>query len=111
MDHFAGLDVSVKETSICIVDDTGKIVREVTVASEPEALLAVLDSPRQQRTRATAQNFGERIGECPWLGELENVSLGHGVSLLRWRSGGGEHPHDTPPYPFMPSPTSAFSSG
>ena len=41
MDHFAGLDVSVKETSICIVDDTGKIVREVKVASEPEALLAV----------------------------------------------------------------------
>jgi hypothetical protein len=27
---------------------------------------------------------------------LENVSLGHGVSLLRWRSGGGEHPHDMP---------------
>ena len=26
MDHFAGLDVSVKETSICIVDDTGRIV-------------------------------------------------------------------------------------
>ena len=31
MDHFAGLDVSVKETSICIVDDTGKIVREAKV--------------------------------------------------------------------------------
>jgi transposase len=42
MDHFAGLDVSVKETSVCIVDDTGKIIREVKVASEPEALLAVL---------------------------------------------------------------------
>jgi len=42
MDHFAGLDISVKETSVCIVDDTGKIVREVKVASEPEALLAVL---------------------------------------------------------------------
>ena len=42
MDHFAGLDVSVKETSVCIVDDTGKILREVKVASEPEALLAVL---------------------------------------------------------------------
>ena len=41
MDHFAGLDVSVKETSICIVDDAGKIVREVKVASEPEALLAL----------------------------------------------------------------------
>ena len=45
MDHFAGLDVSVKETSVCIVDDTGKIVREVKVASEPEALLAVLKNP------------------------------------------------------------------
>jgi hypothetical protein len=27
MDHFAGLDVSVKETSVCIVDDTGRIIR------------------------------------------------------------------------------------
>ena len=45
MDHFGGLDVSVKETSICIVDDTGRIVREVKVASEPEALLAVLKNP------------------------------------------------------------------
>jgi transposase len=42
MDHFAGLDVSVKDTSVCIVDETGKIVREVKVASEPQALLAVL---------------------------------------------------------------------
>src|ERR1017187_2881597 len=45
MDHFAGLDVSVKETSVCIVDDTGRIVREVKVASEPEALLQVLKNP------------------------------------------------------------------
>jgi hypothetical protein len=45
MDHSAGLDVSVKETSICIVDDTGRIVREVKVASEPEALLPVLKNP------------------------------------------------------------------
>ena len=44
MDHFAGLDVSVKETSVCIVDDTGRIIREVKVASEPEALLPVLTS-------------------------------------------------------------------
>jgi hypothetical protein len=53
MDHFAGLDVSVKQTSICIVDDTGRIVREVKVASEPEALFAVLKNP--------AYHF-ERIG-------------------------------------------------
>jgi transposase len=45
MDHFAGLDVSVKETSMCLVDGAGRIVREVRVASEPEALLAVLTNP------------------------------------------------------------------
>src|SRR3954470_4824210 len=42
MDHFAGLHVSVNETSVCIVDDAGSIVREVKVASEPDALLPVL---------------------------------------------------------------------
>ena len=45
MDYFAGLDVSVKDTSVCIVDSTGKIVREVKVASEPDALLAALRNP------------------------------------------------------------------
>lgn len=53
MDHFAGLDVSVKDTSVCIVDKVGKIVRELKVASEPDALLAVL--------RNTAYRF-KRIG-------------------------------------------------
>src|ERR1700739_423362 len=47
MDYFAGLDVSVKETSVCIVDDAGRLVREVKVASEPEALLQVLMIPGQ----------------------------------------------------------------
>jgi len=42
MDHCAGLDVSVNETSVCIVDDSGRIIREVKVASEPGALLQVL---------------------------------------------------------------------
>jgi transposase len=48
MDHFVGLDVSVKETSVCIVNDSGKIVREVKVASEPEVLLPVLKNPGYQ---------------------------------------------------------------
>src|SRR5436309_13491529 len=45
MDYFAGLDVSVKDTSVCIVDDTGRIAREVKVASEPDSLLQVLTNP------------------------------------------------------------------
>jgi transposase len=51
MDHFVGLDVSVKETSICIVDETGKIVREVKAASEPNALLQVLTNPAYRLNR------------------------------------------------------------
>src|SRR4051812_46295434 len=58
-----------------------------------------LDGLRQQRSRALAQNFGERVGELCWLDQLDDIILGHGVSLLRWRSGGLEHPHDTPPHP------------
>src|SRR5215207_3098322 len=69
-----------------------------------------LDGLRQQSSRALAQNFGERVGERCWLDQLDDIILGHGVSLLRWRSGGFEHPHDTPPQPLMPSPTSAHTS-
>ena len=38
MKYFAGLDVSLEETAICVVDEVGRIVREARVASEPEAL-------------------------------------------------------------------------
>jgi len=38
--YFAGLDVSLEETAVCVVDGTGRIVREARVASEPEALVA-----------------------------------------------------------------------
>jgi transposase len=38
--HFAGLDVSLEETAICVVDEEGRIVKEARLASEPEALVA-----------------------------------------------------------------------
>ena len=38
MEHYVGIDVSLKESSVCVVDSKGKIVRETKVASEPEAL-------------------------------------------------------------------------
>ena len=40
MDYFAAIDVSLEESSVCVVDGTGKIIREAKVASEPEALVA-----------------------------------------------------------------------
>src|SRR4051812_50169558 len=42
MEHYAGLDVSVKETSVCVIDGTGKVIQEVKVATEPDAIRAVL---------------------------------------------------------------------
>ena len=40
MDYYAGIDVSLECSSVCVVDGTGKIIREGKVASEPEALIA-----------------------------------------------------------------------
>lgn len=40
MEHYAGIDVSLELSSVCVVDSQGKIVRETKVASEPEMLVA-----------------------------------------------------------------------
>ena len=85
MEHFAGLDVSVKETSVCILDDAGRIVKEVRVASEPQALLKVLGNPayRFKRIGLEAGPLSQWLfsalaeaelpvisGEVDWNGEI-----------------------------------------
>jgi transposase len=40
MDYYAGIDVSLEWSSVCVVDAAGKITRESKVLSEPEALIA-----------------------------------------------------------------------
>jgi hypothetical protein len=63
MDYFAGLDVSVKDTSLCIVDGTGKIVREV----DPDRVLtaaplwALSGHPRVLKRTSLD---GERMSPC-----------------------------------------------
>ena len=42
MDHYAGLDVSLEETAICVIDESGGIVKETRALSEPSALVAAL---------------------------------------------------------------------
>ena len=44
MAYFVGLDVSVKETSVCVVDDAGKVILEQKVPTEPADIIAVLSS-------------------------------------------------------------------
>src|SRR6266567_4916116 len=44
MVYFVGLDVSVKETSVCVVDDAGKVILAQKVPTEPADIIAVLAS-------------------------------------------------------------------
>ena len=44
MKHYIGLDVAVKETAVCVVDENGVICREAKVASHPDDLIAFLRS-------------------------------------------------------------------
>ena len=48
MKHFAGLDVSLEEIAICVIDEAGAMVKEARVPSEPEALVAFFQrAPRE----------------------------------------------------------------
>jgi len=51
MNYYAGIDVSLEASSVCVIDANGKIVREGKVASEPEALIAWLGSLGVSLTR------------------------------------------------------------
>jgi transposase len=51
MNHYAGIDVSLEASSVCVLDGTGKIVREGKVASEPQALIAWFSSLGLSLTR------------------------------------------------------------
>ena len=70
MDHFVGLDVSVKDASVCIVDETGKIVRELKVVSEPDALLTVLKKPAYHLKRIALEAGPRRNGFTALLPKL-----------------------------------------
>ena len=59
MSYYAGIDVSLEQSSVCVLDGEGKIIREAKVASEPEALIAWFGSLGLAMTR-----IGLRRGLC-----------------------------------------------
>lgn len=42
MEHCAGIDVSLEQSSLCVIDRHGRLVREAKLTSEPEALVIFL---------------------------------------------------------------------
>src|SRR5205814_422837 len=50
------------------------------------------DGLGQKRAGTAAQHLRQWVGKRAWLGKLENITVGHGVSLLQWRSGGANTP-------------------
>ena len=65
----AGIDVSLESSSLCVVDATGRVVREAKIASEPEALTAwlknraVLGARKLLSLRSTLRGFGLKVGK------------------------------------------------
>jgi transposase len=51
MEYYVGMDVSLKQTSICVVDQTGSVVREGVVDSDPEAISVYVRSKAPDAVR------------------------------------------------------------
>jgi transposase len=65
MKHYAGLDVSVKETRVCIADASGKTCWEKKVLSHPEDLVTILGDPalNLERVGLEAGPMSQRLFE------------------------------------------------
>lgn len=80
MEYFAGIDVSLEQSSVCVLDGRGKIVREAKVASEPEVLVDFLRALGLPLSRVGL----EACGLSQWL-HAALVSAGFDAVLLETR--------------------------
>ena len=92
MGHFAGIDVSLKDSSVCVVDATGRIVREAKVASEPEALVGrcQLDGQRtKQRLLLSVDTVSQAARATPLTARQVRKARSRAarcsLAVRRWR--------------------------
>jgi transposase len=63
MEHYVGLDLSLKQTSICVVNQTGSVVREGVVKSDPQSIAEFVRS----KTLAAVRSGLESGPTATWL--------------------------------------------
>jgi transposase len=72
MEQYVGLDVSLQQTAVCVVDQSGKIIREAMIPSDPEAIAAFI---RANTTNAVRIGL-ESGSTSTWLWtELDRMGL------------------------------------
>ena len=82
MEYFAGMDVAMEETSICVLDQDGKVVLETAVATDPDAIFKALKNHIRRLRRV-----GHEAGSLsPWLQvELKQRGL-PAICLEAWHA-------------------------
>ena len=74
MEHYAGIDVSLESSSVCVVDATGRVVREAKIAASPRHSLA---------------GFTNSMSICTdWIGGWSAVAMALCGDARRWACGG-----------------------
>ena len=93
MNHYAGIDVSLEDSCICVIDANGKVVREGKVSSEPTALIAWLNEVGVTLTR-----IGLEAGPLSqWLyaamrqAGLAQSRVPRAGAVIGWPSSGHRH--------------------
>ena len=92
MQHYVGLDISVKETSVCIIDKAGKLILEVKVATNPAAVLSLYRRPRTTKAEPGHKIYPYLLRDMAvtrpnqvWAMDITYIPIARGAVQLEWR--------------------------
>jgi hypothetical protein len=95
VEHHAGIDVSLERSSVCVVDGTGRIVREAKVPSEPEALVAFFGQLGLPLTRVGLE-AGPLVAMAPRGADRRRLRAGAAGDAARQGGALGDGGQDRP---------------